>query len=172
MCIYLSNKGGKLLATACGSPCYAAPEMIAGKKYFGPLADLWSVGVILFALVSGYLPFEDPNTSILYKKILSCDYSTPKWISSEVKDLISLILEVDPKKRYTIDNIRKHVWYNIVSESSIPHDDVHSKYDTRSETLTAIQKSGLDTQAVLGNYYLLTWLCFDLLINVYYHINK
>ena len=60
-----THEGNKLLSTACGSPCYAAPEMIAGKKYIGPLADMWSLGVILFALVCGYLPFEDQNTSIL-----------------------------------------------------------------------------------------------------------
>jgi 5'-AMP-activated protein kinase, catalytic alpha subunit len=72
----LSNtyKKGELLKTACGSPCYAAPEMIAGKKYHGTNVDIWSCGVILFALVCGYLPFEDPNTSNLYKKILSADY--------------------------------------------------------------------------------------------------
>ena len=78
-----------------GSPCYAAPEMIAGKKYFGPLADLWSIGVILFALVCGFLPFEDANTATLYKKILAGDYKPPKWISAEVRDLIRCILEVD-----------------------------------------------------------------------------
>lgn len=143
-------QGGKLLATACGSPCYAAPEMIAGKKYFGPLADLWSIGVILFALVSGYLPFEDPNTSVLYKKILAGDYQTPNWISPEVKDLIACILEVDPKKRYTVENIRKHPWYNIVSESSIPRDVCTSTEASRAETLSTMVKAGMDAQAVLG----------------------
>lgn len=61
----LSNtyKQSELLKTACGSPCYAAPEMIAGKKYHGTNVDIWSCGVILFALICGYLPFEDPNTS-------------------------------------------------------------------------------------------------------------
>mmetsp|Transcript_16735 Transcript_16735/g.23038 ORF Transcript_16735/g.23038 Transcript_16735/m.23038 type:complete len:91 (+) Transcript_16735:708-980(+) len=75
----LSNtyKNKELLKTACGSPCYAAPEMIAGKRYKGTNVDIWSCGVILFALLSGYLPFEDPNTSNLYKKILSADYQLP-----------------------------------------------------------------------------------------------
>ena len=75
----LSNtyKNKELLKTACGSPCYAAPEMIAGKRYNGTNVDIWSCGVILFALLSGYLPFEDPNTSNLYKKILSADYQLP-----------------------------------------------------------------------------------------------
>ena len=52
-----THDGGALLQTACGSPCYAAPEMIAGLKYWGPKADIWSMGVILYALVCGYLPF-------------------------------------------------------------------------------------------------------------------
>jgi len=79
----LSNtyKEGELLKTACGSPCYAAPEMIAGKRYEGSMVDIWSCGVILFAILAGYLPFEDPNTSCLYKKILSADYQVPSFIS-------------------------------------------------------------------------------------------
>jgi len=94
----LSNtyKTSELLKTACGSPCYAAPEMIAGKKYHGTDVDIWSCGVILFALVCGYLPFEDPNTSNLYKKILNADYQCPKFISDGVKDLIAKILTTDP----------------------------------------------------------------------------
>ena len=69
----LSNtyKDEEMLKTACGSPWYAAPEMIAGKSYAGPRADIWSCGVILYALVCGFLPFEDQNTSNLYKKILA-----------------------------------------------------------------------------------------------------
>ena len=69
----LSNtyKEGQMLKTACGSPCYAAPQMISSKKYNGLEVDIWSCGVILFAMVCGYLPFEDSNTSQLYKKILS-----------------------------------------------------------------------------------------------------
>lgn len=110
----LSNtyKNGELLKTACGSPCYAAPEMIAGKKYNGTQVDIWSCGVILFALICGYLPFEDPNTSNLYKKILSADYKIPSFISKDGKDLIDKILETDPEKRYTIEQIRKHPWFN------------------------------------------------------------
>jgi 5'-AMP-activated protein kinase catalytic alpha subunit len=79
----LSNtyKIGETLKTACGSPCYAAPEMIAGKRYHGLPADIWSLGVILYAMTCGYLPFEDPNTTKLYKKILACDYLLPGFIS-------------------------------------------------------------------------------------------
>ena len=112
-----THDGGALLQTACGSPCYAAPEMIAGLKYWGPKADIWSMGVILYALVCGYLPFEDCNTSVLYKKIMAGNYACPNWISAEVRDLISLILKTDPSKRITISEIRKHRWYLQISRS-------------------------------------------------------
>ena len=81
-------KENETLKTACGSPCYAAPEMIAGKKYQGLYSDIWSCGIILYAMVCGYLPFEDPNTTKLYKKILNCDFLIPGFISKPVKNLI------------------------------------------------------------------------------------
>ena len=74
-------KNGETLKTACGSLCYAAPEMISGKRYKGIQVDIWSCGVILFAMLCGYLPFEDENTSNLYKKIINADYKFPKFIS-------------------------------------------------------------------------------------------
>jgi 5'-AMP-activated protein kinase catalytic alpha subunit len=72
----LSNtyKPGDLLNTACGSPCYAAPEMVAGKRYDPYKVDVWSSGIVLFAMICGYLPFEDPNTNKLYKKIIANQY--------------------------------------------------------------------------------------------------
>lgn len=88
--------------------------MIAGKKYNGTNVDIWSCGVILFALICGYLPFEDPNTSNLYKKILSADFQTPNYVSDEAKDLFRRILNTDPEKRYTIDQIREHPWFKLV----------------------------------------------------------
>jgi serine/threonine protein kinase len=118
----LSNtyKPGELLKTACGSPCYAAPEMIAGKKYEGLKADLWSCGVILFAMICGYLPFEDSNTNTLYKKILAGEYQFPKFISSEAKDLIKGVLNVEPETRFSIEDIRKHTWFSLLKEEIRP----------------------------------------------------
>jgi len=112
----LSNtyKEGQTLKTACGSPCYAAPEMIAGKRYNGLQVDIWSCGVILFAMLCGYLPFEDPNTSNLYKKILSGDFQIPKFVSNEARDMLKGILNTDPQKRFTIQDIRSHPWYNLI----------------------------------------------------------
>lgn len=80
------------LKTACGSPCYASPEMIAGKRYSGLDTDIWSLGVILYAMTVGYLPFEDPDTNKLYKKILSCDYLVPGYVTKPAKDMMKRIL--------------------------------------------------------------------------------
>lgn len=109
----LSNtyKEDERLKTACGSPCYAAPEMIAGKKYNGLQVDIWSAGVVLFALLCGHLPFEDPNTGNLYKKILNGDYTLPGFLSIEAKQMVRGILNTDPQKRFTIEDIRGHAWY-------------------------------------------------------------
>jgi 5'-AMP-activated protein kinase catalytic alpha subunit len=111
----LSNtfKPGGLLKTACGSPCYAAPEMIAGYDYHGSKVDVWSCGVILYAMVCGYLPFEDPDTALLYKKILKGDYVLPQFISSEGGNLIGKILNTDPETRFTAPQIRLHSWFKL-----------------------------------------------------------
>jgi len=117
----LSNlfRDGQRLSTACGSPCYAPPEMVAGQQYVPQMCDLWSCGVILFALVCGYLPFEDQNTAALYKKILAADYQVPTFISDAVKDLIGGLLTADPARRFTIANVRAHPWYRQCPESSL-----------------------------------------------------
>ena len=109
----LSNlyKSEELLKTACGSPCYAAPEMIAGKRYHGSRVDVWSCGVVLFAMLCGYLPFEDPNTSSLYKKILGGEYRCGAWVSAEAQDILKKILNTNPEGRYTVEMIRNHPWY-------------------------------------------------------------
>ena len=111
----LSNlyKADQLLKTACGSPCYAAPEMIAGKNYKGLSADIWSSGVILFALICGYLPFDDNDTQALYKKIMRGEYTIPAFVSNGATDLIKRILCTDPEKRFTIEQIKAHPWFQL-----------------------------------------------------------
>ena len=102
---------GETLETACGSPCYAAPEMISGKPYNGVDVDIWSCGVVLYAVICGRLPFEDTNTAELYKKILAGDYKVPKFLSKPAQDFIRKVLEVDPEKRAKIDDIASHPWF-------------------------------------------------------------
>ena len=99
------------LETPCGSPCYASPEMVNGDKYNGHMIDIWSTGIILFAMVCGYLPFEDPDNDILFKKILKCKIQYPEYLSDMTIDLMKKILVVDPLKRITLDEIKLHPFY-------------------------------------------------------------
>ena len=108
---YFVENQTELLSTPCGSPCYASPEMVAGKKYDGIKIDIWATGIILFAMLCGYLPFEDKNNDILFDKILECKIEFPVFLSEESKDLISKILVIDPDKRITIPQIKNHSFF-------------------------------------------------------------
>ncbi|KAI4387806.1 hypothetical protein MLD38_000208 [Melastoma candidum] len=109
----LSNimRDGHFLKTSCGSPNYAAPEVISGKLYGGPEVDVWSCGVILYALLCGTLPFDDENVRNLFKKIKGAMYTLPSHLSAGSKDLIPRMLVVNPMKRITIPEIRQHPWF-------------------------------------------------------------
>mmetsp|Transcript_16451 Transcript_16451/g.41028 ORF Transcript_16451/g.41028 Transcript_16451/m.41028 type:complete len:464 (-) Transcript_16451:952-2343(-) len=111
----LSNimRDGHFLKTSCGSPNYAAPEVISGKLYAGPEVDVWSCGVILYALLCGSLPFDDENIPNLFKKIKGGIYNLPSHLSPGARDLIPRMLLVDPLKRITIPEIRQHPWFTL-----------------------------------------------------------
>ena len=108
----LSNvmRDGHFLKTSCGSPNYAAPEVISGKLYSGPEVDVWSCGVIMYALLCGSLPFDDESIPNLFKKIKGGIYTLPSYVSPGARDLISRMLLVDPLKRITMAEIRNHPW--------------------------------------------------------------
>ncbi|CAE7492273.1 KIN10 [Symbiodinium pilosum] len=166
----LSNRfdDNQLLKTACGSPCYAPPEMVSGQSYVPQMCDLWSCGVILFAMVCGFLPFEDSNTSALYKKILAANYTPPSFITDSVKDLIAGLLTVDPAKRFTIADVRAHEWYRQIPEASVrPRDLVSGQCGLEEDVLQELKCHGFPqeyaTNCLLNNkhnsvtttYYLL-----------------
>jgi len=109
----------RTLDTYCGSPFYAAPEMIKGVRYVGPEVDIWSLGVILFALLSGRLPFDAQTMPGLYEKISKGEYTIPHQISNDAAHLISRMLTVNPKKRATLDEVIHHRWTNYDSEGLI-----------------------------------------------------
>jgi 5'-AMP-activated protein kinase catalytic alpha subunit len=86
--------------------------MIAGKRYECLGADIWSCGIILYAMLCGYLPFEDPNTSKLYKKIIAGEYETPKILSTDSREILKGILNTNPEARFKMQQIRESKWYN------------------------------------------------------------
>ncbi|KAG0013519.1 Protein kinase, partial [Podila clonocystis] len=104
---------GDFLKTSCGSPNYAAPEVISGKLYAGPEVDVWSCGVILYVMLCGRLPFDDDYIPLLFKKINGGIYSLPSFLSPETKYLLTSMLVVDPLKRITIAEIRQNAWFNV-----------------------------------------------------------
>ena len=111
----LSNiiQEGILLKTSCGSPNYAAPEIIHGKQYLGPEIDIWSCGIILYALLCGSLPFEDESMPNLFKKIKGGIYILPGYLSDLSRDLISKMLTINPLLRIPVSKIRGHAWFQI-----------------------------------------------------------
>ena len=100
----------ELIDTPCGSPCYAAPEVLLCPQYNGIMSDIWSSGIVLYAMVCGFLPYEEEegNNEKLYKKILSTKYEMPSELSSNLRDLLSKILVVNPDKRIMLNDIKKH----------------------------------------------------------------
>lgn len=102
------ESNGRLLETSCGSPHYASPEIVTGKTYHGAPSDIWSCGIILFALLTGHLPFDDDNIRQLLLKVQAGKFSMPSSLSLEAQDLISRMLVVNPKKRITMREIFAH----------------------------------------------------------------
>jgi serine/threonine protein kinase len=101
---------GKTQSKACGTPNYVAPEVLSSQQYDGRKADVWSLGVILFVLLAGFLPFEESTKSALFRKICTADFQYPAWFGSDVKELLNLILVVDPSKRISLEQFKNHPW--------------------------------------------------------------
>ncbi|PIC13943.1 hypothetical protein B9Z55_027514 [Caenorhabditis nigoni] len=141
---------GDLLSTSCGSPNYAAPELISNNLYVGPEVDLWSCGVILYAMLCGTLPFDDQHVPTLFSKIKSGRYMVPYSMDKQAADLIASMLQVDPVKRADVKKIVNHSWFQVdlpyylfpecENESSIVDIDVvqcvAAKFDVKEEDVT------------------------------------
>jgi len=151
----LSNvmKDGDFFKTSCGSPNYAAPEVISGRLYAGPEVDVWSCGVILYALLCGSLPFDDENIPNLFKKIKGGIFTLPGHMSDDIKDLISRMLVVDPLQRITIPEIRRHRWFNesLPLYLSVTPDQIMSQFRALDEDVLSevVMKIGFDRQELL-----------------------
>ena len=126
--INLYNNNDNSLSTPCGSPFYAAPEMLKGENYNGLYIDIWSCGIILYYMLTGNFPFYDNdgnNISLLYKKIIEGRFNIPNYLSLNAKDLIKKILVTNPKKRIKINGILKHPWFNLIDKKYNYHEGIN-----------------------------------------------
>lgn len=106
-----SHRQDGLLHTTCGTPAYVAPEIINKRGYDGTKADIWSCGVILFVLIAGSLPFHDPNLMEMYRKISRGEFKCPHWFSTDVRRLLSRVLDPNPSTRITIEKLMDYMWF-------------------------------------------------------------
>lgn len=143
----LSNtmRDGEFLKTSCGSPNYASPEVVTGKAYVGPEVDVWSGGVVLYALLCGSLPFDDENVPNLFRKIKHGNFTLPGHLSSEAKDLIVQMLVVDPTRRITFSQIRRHSWFlkDLPEYLAVPLNLVAEKLEYQSDILEELEDMGM-----------------------------
>ncbi|KAF8392662.1 hypothetical protein HHK36_023011 [Tetracentron sinense] len=117
-----------LLHTTCGSPNYVAPEVLTNRGYDGATSDLWSCGVILYVLLTGYLPFDDRNLAVLYQKIFKGDAQIPKWLSQGAQNMIRRILDPNPKTRITMAGIKADEWFKQDYTPANPDDEDEDIY--------------------------------------------
>ena len=124
------------LKTSCGSPHYASPEIIEGGTYDAKKTDVWSIGVILYALITGSLPFDHDNIPTLLQMVCRGQYTTPAFVHADVSHLISRMLTVDPNRRILLESIKDHAVYK------------NSKYDyfdtIAAQTYTSTHDSSVD----------------------------
>ena len=109
-----------LLDQPCGTVVYAAPEVLQGREYHGMLADVWSSGIVLYGMLSGYLPFGEQDDEINRINIISGKINYPNYFSTCVKDLLMHMLDLDPMTRYTLQEVRSHPWFNLIDYKLIP----------------------------------------------------
>ncbi|KAG4946711.1 hypothetical protein AAZX31_15G176800 [Glycine max] len=117
-----------LLHTTCGSPNYVAPEILANKGYDGATSDIWSCGVILYVILTGYLPFDDRNLAVLYQKILKGEVQIPRWLSPGSQNIIKRMLDVNLKTRITMAMIKEDEWFKEGYSPANPEDEEESVY--------------------------------------------
>uniref|UniRef100_A0A4W5MNJ1 Si:ch211-255p10.4 n=1 Tax=Hucho hucho TaxID=62062 RepID=A0A4W5MNJ1_9TELE len=143
--------GDSLLETSCGSPHYACPEVIRGEKYDGRRADVWSCGVILFALLVGALPFDHDNLRQLLEKVKSGVFHMPHFIPPDCQALLKGMIEVDPDKRLTLEAVQKHSWYQSGRNEPCPEQPAPRRVCVgRILYLTELDPDVLDSMHSLG----------------------
>ncbi len=144
---------GSFLESSVGSPNYAAPEIVTGSLYAGPEVDVWSCGVILYAMLCGCLPFDDDTVPGLYRKISTATYDIPDHVSASAADLIRRILVVNPLRRYTLRNVQDHPWFGmdipggLTKAVSIDFEDADIDEEAVDEVMARID--GVDRETLI-----------------------
>ncbi|KAI8819164.1 kinase-like domain-containing protein [Fimicolochytrium jonesii] len=141
---------GALMKTSCGSPHYACPEIIHGDKYDGAAADIWSVGVILFALVTGNLPFDDKNVRLLLDKVKAGRYAIPDIVGPECKDMIRKMLTVNPERRIKMPAIKEHPFFTLYETGVQPNPPQEDHNELHLESGEALDEDCVKSLVHLG----------------------
>ncbi|XP_049309823.1 serine/threonine-protein kinase MARK2 isoform X14 [Bactrocera dorsalis] len=145
---------GSKLDTFCGSPPYAAPELFQGKKYDGPEVDVWSLGVILYTLVSGSLPFDGSTLRELRERVLRGKYRIPFYMSTDCENLLRKFLVLNPAKRASLETIMSDKWMNMGFEDDELKPYIEPKQDLadpkRIEALVAMGYNRQDIEVSLS----------------------
>jgi len=145
---------GQRLNTWCGSPPYAAPELFQGKEYSGPEVDIWSLGVVLYVLVCGGLPFDGSTLAKLRARVLAGKFKVPFYMSTECEALIKRMLTVDPAKRATLEDVKNDKWYNMdYDKSNDPNEGVNNQPlvlspEEQLKVFDEMEKIGIDRETV------------------------
>ncbi|XP_034233875.1 serine/threonine-protein kinase SIK3-like isoform X2 [Thrips palmi] len=146
---------GQLMSTWCGSPPYAAPELFEGREYDGPKADIWSLGVVLYVLVCGTLPFDGHTLQALRETVISGMFRIPFFMSMDCENLIRNMLVLEPERRYSIRQILRHKWMTEGHPPSVPPCEPIVDLDPEPEPLNKLvmehmlQLPGLTSEMIL-----------------------
>ncbi|KAL7600547.1 CBL-interacting serine/threonine-protein kinase 14 [Lactuca sativa] len=146
-----------LLHTLCGTPAYVAPEILLKKGYDGAKVDIWSCGIILFVLNAGYLPFNDPNLMVMYRKIYNGEFRVPRWTSPDLKRLISRLLDTNPQTRITVDEIINDPWFKIGYKEVEFHCDHLELKDDEDDGDSATSTSTSDNLKVMNAFDIISY---------------
>ncbi|KAF9869630.1 hypothetical protein CkaCkLH20_12927 [Colletotrichum karsti] len=169
------TRKGDLMQTSCGSPCYAAPELVVSDSlYTGRKVDVWSCGVILYAMLAGYLPFDDDpanpegdNINLLYKYIVNTPLTFPEYVTPHARDLLRRILVPNPRKRADLFEVARHSWLseyahvvefitsstttpNQIQNTTVPSEEAEAPGIARSASVRESSKTKANTPTSVG----------------------
>mmetsp|Transcript_13066 Transcript_13066/g.32267 ORF Transcript_13066/g.32267 Transcript_13066/m.32267 type:complete len:793 (+) Transcript_13066:67-2445(+) len=138
---------GDILQTQCGTPSYVAPEVIGKgvQGYSGQKVDTWACGIILFALLSGYLPFDGEDINELFYHIQRSEIDYPSWISPDAKDLIRRMLFKRPEKRYNLKEVKEHPWFRVGYNPDLSPDPLERRRTSASTDTVEVRRDSVDS---------------------------